>query len=114
MLLNALSLFVSCFALSGGPAEQAEGVRSAMLVGRSVPAAVANGPLPAPVLAATTTATTAAIQVSGLSDEGFQAYLPRLRQAALADGVRQDTIDRIFPTLAFSPRTVQLDRQQPG
>ena len=55
---------------------------------------------------------TAIVVLSGLSDEGFQSYLPRLRQAALAEGVRQDTIDRIFPTLAFSPRTVQLDRQQ--
>ncbi len=55
-----------------------------------------------------------AVQADGLSEEGFRAYLPRLRDEALAGGVRQETIDRIFPTLTFSARTVQLDRQQPG
>ena len=116
MLLNSLSFLVASFTFgTGGVADQAQGARSAMLVGRSVPQAVASRPVAVPTVTATaSTATSAAIQVSGLSDEGFQAYLPRLRQAALAEGVRQDTIDRIFPTLAFSPRTVQLDRQQPG
>lgn len=56
----------------------------------------------------------AAVQSSGLSDAGFQDYLPQLRARALAEGVSQATIDRIFPTLTFSARTVQLDRQQPG
>ena len=56
----------------------------------------------------------AAAQATGLSDEGFRAYLPVLRRQALEAGVRQDTVDRIFPTLTFSARTVQLDRQQPG
>lgn len=56
----------------------------------------------------------AAIQGSGLSEAGFQAYLPRLREEALAAGVSAATIDRILPTLTFSARTVQLDRQQPG
>jgi lytic murein transglycosylase len=51
---------------------------------------------------------------SGLSQEGFEAYLPQLRQQAEREGVRRDTIERIFPTLAFSARTVQLDRGQPG
>ena len=55
-----------------------------------------------------------AIQIDGLSEEGFRAFLPELRRRALEGGVRQETIDRIFPTLTFSPRTVQLDRQQPG
>jgi membrane-bound lytic murein transglycosylase B len=53
-------------------------------------------------------------QASGLSQQGFQDYLPDLRRRALAEGVRQETIDRIFPTLTFSARTVELDRQQPG
>ncbi|HEY0325821.1 MAG TPA: lytic murein transglycosylase, partial [Allosphingosinicella sp.] len=115
MLLNTLSFLIASFSFGGGVADQAQGVRSAMLVGRSVPAAVASRPLPTPAHAATASATTTtAIQVSGLSEQGFQDYLPRLRQAALAEGVRQETIDRIFPTLVFSPRTVQLDRQQPG
>ena len=56
----------------------------------------------------------AAVQSTGLSEAGFQAYLPRLREEALAAGVRPDTIERVFPTLTFSARTVQLDRQQPG
>jgi lytic murein transglycosylase len=56
----------------------------------------------------------AAVQAAGLSEEGFQAYLPQLRHDALAAGVSRSTIDRVFPTLTFSARTVQLDRQQPG
>jgi membrane-bound lytic murein transglycosylase B len=50
----------------------------------------------------------------GLSQEGFEAYLPRLRADALRAGIRPATIDRIFPTLVFSSRTIQLDRAQPG
>jgi lytic murein transglycosylase len=51
---------------------------------------------------------------SGLSQSGFEAYLPQLEQAALRGGVRRSTIDSIFPTLEFSARTVELDRAQPG
>ena len=53
-------------------------------------------------------------QTSGLSQEGFERYLPQLRAQALAAGVNRQTIDRIFPTLSFSARTVELDRAQPG
>ena len=53
-------------------------------------------------------------QASGLSQSGFEAYLPQLRARALAAGVRGETIDRVFPTLQFSARTVSLDRAQPG
>lgn len=53
-------------------------------------------------------------QSSGLSEAGFREYLPDLQRRALAEGVSQATIDRVFPTLVFSARTVQLDRQQPG
>lgn len=56
----------------------------------------------------------AAAQGSGLSDAGFQAYLPSLRADAERAGIRQETLDRIFPTLTFSARTIQLDRSQPG
>jgi lytic murein transglycosylase len=56
----------------------------------------------------------AAAQAGGLSQQGFEAYLPRLRADAERAGIRRDTLDRIFPTLAFSPRTVALDRAQPG
>ncbi len=51
---------------------------------------------------------------AGLSQAGFEAYLPQLRVRAQAAGVGQATIDRIFPTLQFSARTVSLDRAQPG
>ena len=56
----------------------------------------------------------AVAQADGFNEAGFQAYLPELRRQALAEGVSQQTVDRIFPTLTFSARTVQLDRQQPG
>lgn len=51
---------------------------------------------------------------AGLSQAGFENYLPSLRAEALRAGIRADTIDRVFPTLTFSSRAVALDRQQPG
>ena len=56
----------------------------------------------------------AAAQTTGLNQAGFQAYLPELRQQALTQGVSRATVDRIFPTLTFSARTVELDQAQPG
>lgn len=53
-------------------------------------------------------------QSSGLSAEGFQAYLPQLRAQAAAAGISQATLDRVFPTLSFSRRAVELDQAQPG
>jgi len=53
-------------------------------------------------------------QASGLSEAGFQAYLPRLRAEAQRAGISRATLDRVFPSLAFSARTVELDRAQPG
>ena len=58
--------------------------------------------------------TAAAAQNVAVSEAGFQAYLPQLRARALREGVSRGTVDRIFPTLEFSRRTVELDRQQPG
>lgn len=58
--------------------------------------------------------TAPAVAQSGLSQAGFEAYLPVLRAEALRAGVRADTIDRVLPTLTFSARAVALDRQQPG
>ena len=55
----------------------------------------------------------AAAQTS-LSQSGFEAYLPELRAEALRQGVRPDTVNRIFPALTFSARTVELDQAQPG
>lgn len=53
-------------------------------------------------------------QDSGLSSEGFQAFLPRLRADAERAGIRAATLERVFPTLEFSARTIALDRAQPG
>ena len=53
-------------------------------------------------------------QRAGLSAEGFQSYLPRLRSEALSAGVSRRTIETIFPALEYSARTVQLDQAQPG
>lgn len=53
-------------------------------------------------------------QATGLSETGFQAWLPQLRRDAERAGIRRETLDRIFPALTFSSRTIQLDRSQPG
>jgi lytic murein transglycosylase len=53
-------------------------------------------------------------QAGELSQEGFETYLPRLRAEAERAGIRAATLDRVFPTLAFSARTIELDRAQPG
>jgi membrane-bound lytic murein transglycosylase B len=53
-------------------------------------------------------------QDSGLSAEGFQAFLPRLRADAERAGIRAATLERVFPTLDYSARTIALDRAQPG
>lgn len=53
-------------------------------------------------------------QPSGLSEAGFQAYLPQLRAQAQRAGIGRTTLDRVFPNLTFSSRTIELDRAQPG
>ncbi|WP_422125335.1 lytic murein transglycosylase [Sphingobium arseniciresistens] len=47
-------------------------------------------------------------------DGGFQAYLQSLRPKAQAMGIRDSTINAVFPTLTINPRVVQLDQSQPG
>jgi lytic murein transglycosylase len=68
------------------------------------------------VMPVTTAAASAAAAQGGgpLSEEGFRAYLPQLRAQAERAGVSRDTVDRVFPTLTFSARTISLDRAQPG
>jgi lytic murein transglycosylase len=51
---------------------------------------------------------------SGFTAEGFRDWLPTLRAQAEAEGVSRRTIDSVFPSLAFSARTVELDQGQPG
>lgn len=59
-------------------------------------------------------ADTARAQGQSLSQAGFEAYLPRLRAEALRRGVRPATVESVFRNLEFSPRTIELDRAQPG
>jgi lytic murein transglycosylase len=56
----------------------------------------------------------AAAQSYGLSEEGFQAWLPQLRAQALAAGVSRETLESVFPTLSLNRRVVELDEAQPG
>ncbi|HEY0626815.1 MAG TPA: lytic murein transglycosylase [Allosphingosinicella sp.] len=58
------------------------------------------------------TGSAALAQGSYVSEAGFQAYLPTLRAQARSAGVSEGTINRIFPTLQFSRRTIELDRPQ--
>ncbi|MGQ0558909.1 MAG: lytic murein transglycosylase [Sphingosinicella sp.] len=59
-------------------------------------------------------ASPAAAQSGGFSQQGFEAFLPQLRLEAERAGIARSTIDRVFPTLEFSFRTIELDRAQPG
>lgn len=53
-------------------------------------------------------------QTGRYTEQGFRDYLPRLQARALAAGIRRSTIDQVFPTLALSTRTIELDQAQPG
>lgn len=48
------------------------------------------------------------------SDEGFQTYLAGLRAKARMMGIRDVTMDSVFPGLTVNPRVIQLDQSQPG
>lgn len=52
--------------------------------------------------------------VRAQAEDGFQSYLAQLGQQALAQGVSRRTVDAVLPTLTFSQRVVDLDRDQPG
>jgi membrane-bound lytic murein transglycosylase B len=56
----------------------------------------------------------AAAQPSGLSEQGFQSWLPQLRAQALSAGISRETLESVFPTLTFNARVVELDQAQPG
>ncbi|MEJ7935611.1 lytic murein transglycosylase [Sphingobium sp. AN558] len=64
----------------------------------------------------------AAISAGGLATHGvaaqeggdFRSYLESLRPKARAMGIRDATLDGVFPTLTPNPRVVQLDQSQPG
>ncbi len=48
------------------------------------------------------------------SSDGFQSYLASLRGKARAMGIRDATMDQVFPSLTVNPRVIQLDQSQPG
>lgn len=48
-------------------------------------------------------------------EAGFRNYVNGpLRQQALREGVRPETLDAVLPTLTYNARAVELDRAQPG
>ena len=47
-------------------------------------------------------------------DGDFRSYLESLRPKARAMGIRDATLDAVFPTLTINPRVVALDQSQPG
>lgn len=51
---------------------------------------------------------------SAQDESGFQTFLSSLRIQAERQGVSRTTLDNVLPTLAFSPRVIELDRAQPG
>jgi membrane-bound lytic murein transglycosylase B len=58
-----------------------------------------------------------AAPVSGLSAQSgldFRSFAVQLGQQAIAQGVRQSTVDAVIPTLVFNETAVRLDRAQPG
>jgi lytic murein transglycosylase len=55
-----------------------------------------------------------AAQSYGLSEEGFEAWLPQLRAQAFAAGISPGTLASVFPALSFNRRVVELDSAQPG
>jgi len=46
--------------------------------------------------------------------DGFRSYLFSLRTKAIGQGVQPATFDRVVSGLAYNPRVVELDREQPG
>lgn len=51
---------------------------------------------------------------AAMPDAGFQTYLSGLRGKAKAMGIRESTMESVFPSLTPNPRVVQLDQAQPG
>lgn len=53
-------------------------------------------------------------RLAAQAESGFSAYVAGLGRQAVAQGVRQQTVDTIIPTLSFNARVIELDRAQPG
>jgi membrane-bound lytic murein transglycosylase B len=56
----------------------------------------------------------APVAAQGYGETGFQGFLGQLRSRALSAGVSRETVERVFPTVSFNARVVELDRAQPG
>lgn len=65
-------------------------------------------------LAAVMAGSLTADSVMAQEDVAFRAYLESLRPRARALGIRDATLDSVFPGLTPNPRVVQLDQTQPG
>ena len=52
--------------------------------------------------------------VQAQSSSSFESYLQQVRQKALQDGVRAETLDQVLPGLTYNPRVIELDQSQPG
>jgi lytic murein transglycosylase len=76
----------------------------------------ALGPAAVPQDAALAQAVVQPLPAANMSDNeaGFQTYLDGLRAKGAAMGISRETMDRIFPTLSFNARAIQLDQSQPG
>ncbi len=48
------------------------------------------------------------------SEAGFQAYLRTLRERAIGEGVRPQTVDAVLTGMTLNQRVVELDGGQPG
>lgn len=53
-------------------------------------------------------------QMDDANPPGFDPFLQELARAALAQGVRRETISAVIPDIRFVSRVISLDRQQPG
>ena len=65
-------------------------------------------------LTAITGGSVAIAPVQAQESGDFRAYLESLRPKARAMGIREATLDSVYPTLTPNPRVVQLDQSQPG
>tara|TARA_R110002033_G_scaffold42421_1_gene83305 strand:+ start:25346 stop:26386 length:1041 start_codon:yes stop_codon:yes gene_type:complete len=48
------------------------------------------------------------------ANSSFESYLQEVREKALRQGVRAQTLDQVLPGLTYNPRVVSLDQSQPG
>ena len=68
----------------------------------------------APVVAALLASLAVGTRAQDTVDAGFQAYAQELAAKARGAGVSEATVERMTGNLAYVPRVIQLDRNQPG